>query len=162
MQWESSLMTLRGRVGIVTGADSDAGRRAVAALAADGMSLMLLASPGARLHDLAEDVARQHSVTCMAASVDVTDPSAVDRVLMHVEQHLGPIDVVVSTVPGALVEAVLPTMAARGRGHVVHMPPSKPDDVAPPEVTVIMLEAEGVDAVAERLKGPSGSPDPPG
>lgn len=155
-------MTLRGRVGVVTGADSDAGRRTGSALAADGMSLMLLSCPGARVHDLAEDLARQHNVTCMAASVDVTDPSAVDRVLMHVEQHLGPIDVVVSTVPGALVEAVLPTMAARGRGHIVHMPPSKPDDVAPPEVTVIMLEADGVDDVVERLRGPSVSPDPHG
>lgn len=143
-------MQLTGRIGIVTGADSAPGRRIAAALASEGMSLMLLARPPARLHEVADDLASAHDIRCLAATMEVTDPAAVDRVLMHVEQHLGPIDVVVSTVPGVLVEAALETMAARGRGHVVHIRPSRPV-VAPDVVRQVEFDEDPAIGVGARL-----------
>lgn len=117
---------LRGRIGIVTGADSATGRTIAEALAGSRMWLMLLAEPPVRMHDDAERLGSHHGIRCHAATIDVADPAAVDRVLMHVEQYLGPIDVVVSLVPGVLVDAVLPSMEQRGHGNVIHVPPSMP------------------------------------
>jgi short-subunit dehydrogenase len=141
---------LVGRIGIVTGADSETGHAVADTLAAEGMSLMLLARPGARLHDFAEELADRHGIRCMAATTDVEDAAAVDRILMHVEQHLGPIDVVVSTVPGCLVDAALPAMAARRRGHVIHIPPSEAGTV-PEAVTSVVLEPTEVSGVLGHL-----------
>lgn len=132
-------MRLDGRIGIVTGADTAAGRAIAEALAIDGMSLMLLARPPARVHALAEDLSSQHGVRCFAATIDDADPAAVDRVLMHVEQHLGPIDAVISLVPGVLVQAALPAMESRGRGHVIHLPAAEPA-ASPPAVTLVELD----------------------
>lgn len=143
-------MTLKGRIGIVTGADTAAGHAIAEALATHGMSMMLLARPPARAHEFAEDLASRHGVRCLAATIDDADPAAVDRVLMHVEQHLGPIDAVISLVPGALVDAALPAMEARGRGHVVHVPPSEAQPV-PPAVTRAQLEPDTPALLADRV-----------
>lgn len=113
--------TGRGSIGIVTGVDTKAGREAAEGLASEGMSLMLVSSPGIPLHEWAEELSAAHDIRCMAAAIDVTDLAAVERVLMHTEQHLGPIDVVMSTVPGVLAAAVTPALIARGRGPVVHL-----------------------------------------
>jgi NADP-dependent 3-hydroxy acid dehydrogenase YdfG len=91
------------------------------ALAADGMSLMLIARPGTHVRELAENLAELHQIRCFPASLDVTDPDAVDRIVMHAEQHIGAIDVLVNTVPGRMTEALVPTMSQRGRGHVVNL-----------------------------------------
>jgi short-subunit dehydrogenase len=149
-EWEGIPVDLRGRIGIVTGADSDPGRTIATVLADEQMSLMLLARPDARMHDFAEELADRHGIRCFAATVDVDDAAAVDRILMHVEQHLGPIDVVVSTIPGQLVEAVLPDMAARGRGHVIHVPPSEAVPV-PEQVTSLTLESDDAENVLALL-----------
>lgn len=144
-------VTLAGRIGIVTGADSDAGRAIATALAAEQMSLMLIARPGARLHDFAEDLSDRFAIRSMAATADVADAAAIDRILMHVEQHLGPIDVVVSTTEGALVEAAVPAMAARGRGHVVHVVPSAPVPV-PPAVTSLVIAPQDAAQIGSILR----------
>jgi NAD(P)-dependent dehydrogenase (short-subunit alcohol dehydrogenase family) len=108
----------RGRVGVVTGADSPAGRDAARALAAEGMSLVLIAQPESHVRDLAEELSSTHDIRCFPASLDVTDAAAVDRIVMHAEQHVGAVDLLVNLVPGCLTEALLPTMEQRGRGEI--------------------------------------------
>jgi NADP-dependent 3-hydroxy acid dehydrogenase YdfG len=150
-------VALNGHVGIVTGADTGAGRAIAEALAAQGMSLMLLARPPERLHDLAEELAARHGVRCFAATIDDSDPAAVDRILMHVEQHLGPIDAVISLVPGVLVDAALPAMEARGRGHVVHVPPPELG-ASPPAVTLVELNPDSSASLADQVLAALGAP----
>src|SRR5690349_2105791 len=148
--WDSGAVALNGHVGIVAGADTAAGRAIAEALATQGMSIMLLARPPERVHELAEDLAARHGIRCFAATIDDAEQAAVDRVLMHVEQHLGPIDAVISLVPGVLGDAALPAMEARGRGHVVHVPPSEPQPV-PPAIRCVQLELDTPALLAERV-----------
>jgi short-subunit dehydrogenase len=140
---------LLGRVGLVTGAGRGLGRESALALAAEGMHLALLARTGAQVRAVAEQVAEQHAVPVLAFAVDVRDPAALDRVIAHVEQHLGPVDLLVNAAgvaesaerpfwevdaqeswdvvetnlrgPLLLCRALLPAMVARRHGHVVNI-----------------------------------------
>jgi NADP-dependent 3-hydroxy acid dehydrogenase YdfG len=124
---------LRGRVGIITGADSAIGTAVARALADEGMSLMLIAQPGAHVRDLAEELSEANDIRCFPAAADVSDRDAVDRLVMHAEQHVGPIDLLVNLVPGQMTAALRPTMALRGRGHIIDSPTS------PAEVVALLL-----------------------
>ena len=140
---------LQGRVGIVTGAGRGIGREVARALAAEGMSLVLISRTGAELHSLAEELQEAHGVPVLPAAIDVTDRAAIDRVLAHAEQQLGPIDLLVNNAgrietaerpfweadpdelwgvietnlrgPLLLSRAVLPAMVARGHGRIVNV-----------------------------------------
>jgi NAD(P)-dependent dehydrogenase (short-subunit alcohol dehydrogenase family) len=108
-----------GRVAVVTGAETDVGQGFARALASQGMSLMVIAQPGHQVRDFAEELERTHGIRCFPAAADVTDSDAVDRLVMHAEQHVGTIDMVVNTVPGCVTEALIPTMRQRGHGYIV-------------------------------------------
>jgi len=112
-------VNLRGRVGIISGADSPTGETLARALAAQNMSLVLIARPGNHVRDLAEELESAHGIRCFPAALDVADRDAGDRIVMHAEQHVGAIDLVVNLVPGCLTDALRPTMEQRGRGHLV-------------------------------------------
>ena len=140
---------LRGRVGVVTGAGRGIGREVATALAREGMSLLLLARTGAQVRSLAEELAASYDVKAFPAAMDVADAAAVDRVVLHAEQHLGPVDLLVNNAariesaelrfweadvaemwsvvetnlrgPMLLTRALLPTMVGRGHGHVVNI-----------------------------------------
>jgi len=136
---------LRGRVGVVTGAESTAGTAVARALAAEGMSLMLIAQPGSQVRALAEQLSASHDVRCFPASLDVMDAAAVDRIVMHAEQHIGTIDVLVNTVSGLMTEALEPTMVQRGRGHIINVAPAPPRKATHPTVSVINIGEDGAD-----------------
>jgi NAD(P)-dependent dehydrogenase (short-subunit alcohol dehydrogenase family) len=136
-------------VGVVTGAGRGLGKEIATALAAEGMSLLLLARTGAEVHALAEDLAATFGVKAFPAAIDVTDADAVDRVVMHAEQHLGTVDLLVNNAatieakqvpfwesdredlwrvvetnlrgPLLMTRALLPPMVARGHGRVVNL-----------------------------------------
>jgi short-subunit dehydrogenase len=140
---------LRGRVGVVTGAGRGIGREIACALAAEGMSLMLLARTGAEVRALAEDLIEAYGIRAFPAAIDVADAAAVDRVVMHAEQQLGTVDLLVNNAarieaterpfweadpaemwqvvetnlrgPMLMTRALLPPMVARGHGHVVNI-----------------------------------------
>lgn len=140
---------LTGRVGVVTGAGRGIGRETALALAAEGMHLALLARTGTQVRALAEQIATQHALPVLPFAVDVRDPAAIDRVVAHVEQQLGPVDLLVNVAasversqspfwevpeaeswgvietnlrgPLALCRALLPQMVARRHGHVVNV-----------------------------------------
>ena len=142
-------MSLQGRVGVVTGAGRGIGREIATGLAADGMSLLLLSRTGTQVRAVAEELADQYGVVCFPAAVDVTDTAAVDRAVLHAEQHLGPIDLLVNNAavieheqvafwdadlddvwrvietnlrgPIVMTRTLLPAMMQRGRGHVVNI-----------------------------------------
>jgi 3-oxoacyl-[acyl-carrier protein] reductase len=140
---------LLGRVGVVTGAGRGIGRATALALAAQGMHLAVLARTGEQVRSLAEQITEQHGVPVLPAAVDVRDPAAVDRLVAHVEQHLGPVDLLVNNAariesverpfwevdaeeswsvvetnlrgPMLLCRALLPAMVQRGHGRVVNV-----------------------------------------
>jgi 3-oxoacyl-[acyl-carrier protein] reductase len=140
---------LTGRVGVVTGAGRGIGREVARALAAEGMSLALLARTGEQVRALAGGLGEQPGRRLFPAAVDVRDPAAVDRVVAHVEQHLGTVDLLVNNAgaietserpfwevdareswdvvetnlrgPLLLTRALLPPMVQRGHGHVVNV-----------------------------------------
>ena len=140
-------MSLEGRVGVVTGAGRGIGRHIATALAAEGMSLLLLARTGAQVRATAAEIAERQGGMALPAAVDVTDSAAVDRAVLHAEQHLGPIDLLVNNAgvieheslpfwqanfddvwqvvdtnlrgPMVMTRALLPAMIDRGRGHIV-------------------------------------------
>ena len=140
-------MSLEGRVGVVTGAGRGIGRHIATTLAAEGMSLLLLARTGAQVLATAAEIAERHGGTALPAAVDITDAAAVGRALLHAEQHLGPIDLLVNNAgvidheslpfwtadledvwrvvqtnlrgPMVMTRALLPAMIDRRRGHIV-------------------------------------------
>jgi 3-oxoacyl-[acyl-carrier protein] reductase len=140
---------LLGRVGVVTGAGRGIGREVALHLAAQGMQLALVSRTGEQLRTLAEEIAVRHGTPTFPASVDVRDPAGVDRLVAHVEQQLGPVDLLVNDAarieseperfwesdvqeawevvetnlrgPMLLCRALLPAMVQRGHGHVVNV-----------------------------------------
>lgn len=142
-------MRLTGRVGVVTGAGRGLGREIATALASEGMSLLLLARTGAEVRSLAEELTSRYGVKVLPAAIDVADPSAVDRVVLHAEQHLGTVDLLVNNAariessqkvfweadpaemwavvetnlrgPLLLTRALLPPMVQRGHGRVINL-----------------------------------------
>ena len=140
---------VEGRIGVVTGAGRGIGREIARALAADGMSLLLLARTGTQVRDLAEELSSSYGGKMLPAAVDVSDPAAVERVVLHAEQHLGTVDLLVNNAavieshevpfwdgdpdemwrvietnlrgPLLMTRALLPPMVQRGHGHVVNI-----------------------------------------
>jgi NAD(P)-dependent dehydrogenase (short-subunit alcohol dehydrogenase family) len=140
---------LTGRVAVVSGAGRGIGREIATALAAEGMSLLLLARTGSDVRELAEDLTTRYAVKALPAAVDVSDRDAVERVVLHAEQHLGTVDLLVNNAavieseevpfweadpeevwrvlqnnlrgPLLLTRALLPAMVQRGHGHVVNV-----------------------------------------
>ena len=118
------------------------------------MSLMLIAQPGAHVRSLAEELSAAHDIRCFPASLDVTDPAAVDRIVMHAEQHVGTVDVLVNTVPGRMTDALLPTMVQRGRGLVVNVDPAPPLAASASGVTIVNVTSDEDPATAIRAALP--------
>lgn len=138
---------LRGRIGVVTGAGRGLGAAVAAALAAEGMSLLLVSRTGSQVREVGERLAAEHGVDVLPAAIDVADPEAVQRVVLHAEQHLGPVDLLVNGAariessqqpfwdadpdemwsvmqtnlrgPLLMTRALLPAMVQRGHGHVI-------------------------------------------
>jgi 3-oxoacyl-[acyl-carrier protein] reductase len=141
--------SLTGQVGVVTGAGRGIGKAVAESLAAQGMSLMLLARTGSEVRALAEELTTRYGVRAFPAAVDVTDAAAIDRVVLHAEQHLGTVDLLVNNAgrietterpfweadpaemwgvletnlqgPLLLTRALLPSMVQRGHGRVVNL-----------------------------------------
>jgi NAD(P)-dependent dehydrogenase (short-subunit alcohol dehydrogenase family) len=141
-------MSLNGRVGVVTGAGRGIGRHIAVALAAEGMSLLVLSRTGSQVRAVADEIAEQYGVTVLPVGLDVTDAAAVSRAVMQAEQHLGPIDLLVNNAgvidtevplldsdpdewwrtvevnlrgPYLMTRTVLPHMAAAGTGRIVNI-----------------------------------------
>lgn len=143
------MSSLAGRIGVVTGAGRGIGRVVAEALAAEGMSLLLLSRTSGEVRSLAEDLTARYGVRALPAAIDVADAAAVSRVVAHAEQHLGTVDLLVSNAgriereelplwradldevwgvietnlrgPLLLAHALVPAMVQRGHGRVVFL-----------------------------------------
>ena len=173
---------LVGRVGVVTGAGRGIGREIARSLAAEGMSLLLLARTGAQVRDLAEELSDAHGGKMLPAAVDVTDPAAVDRVVLHAEQHLGTVDLLVNNAaiiescevpfwegdpeemwrvvetnlrgPILMTRALLPPMVQRGHGHVVNIASRARAATATGTYTGYAVSKRALSVLTQSLAGP--------
>jgi uncharacterized protein len=82
---------------LITGASSGIGRCLAEQLAGRVKALALIARRGDRLTELAEELKKKHDkLQVCVQSCDVTDRSAVDAMLIAVEEQLGPLDVLIN------------------------------------------------------------------
>lgn len=126
--------SVHGRVVVVAGDDSRLAAAAAAAL-----------TVGARVAVVSRTLDGTTSAT-VRFNADARDPDAWERIAMHIEQHLGPVDgVITDDSARAVVDGVFATdLARRGR--------------AP----VHVLDDEEAPAVVTRLVGtPPATPSPP-
>lgn len=175
-------MSLTGRVGVVSGAGRGIGAVIADALAAEGMSLLLLARTGDQVRAVAEDLSARYGVKVLPAAVDVADPDAVDRVVLHAEQHLGTVDLLVNNAgvidsaevpfweadpadvwrvvennlrgPLLLTRALLPPMVQRGHGHIVTVTSRGRAATRTGTYTGYVLSKRALSALTESLAGP--------
>lgn len=175
-------MKLTGRIGVVTGAGRGLGREIAIGLAAEGMSLLLLSRTGTEVRQLAEHLTDAYGVKAFPAAVDVADRAAIDRVILHAEQHLGTIDLLVNNAgriessqqrfweadveqmwgvvetnlrgPMLLTRALLPSMVQRGHGHVVTIASRARAATASGTYTGYAVSKRAASLLTESLAGP--------
>jgi short-subunit dehydrogenase len=137
---------LRGAVAVVTGASAGIGEATAVALAQRGVRVVLAARRTDRLESLADRIQRAGG-RALAVPCDVTDVHEIRTLRRVVEEALGPVDILVNNagISGGgelagleydqirrVVEvnllgvmygtrAFLPSMLARGHGHVVNV-----------------------------------------
>lgn len=173
---------LAGRIGVVTGAGRGIGREIATALAAEGMSLLLLSRTGSQVRELADELSSSYGGRTLPAAVDVSDPAAVDRVVLHAEQHLGTVDVLVNNAAvidsrelpfweadaeemwrvveinlrGAMLmtRALLPPMVQRGHGHVVNITSRARAATATGTYTGYAVSKRALSVLTQSLAGP--------
>lgn len=134
---------------MVTGAGRGIGRDVALGLAEAGVHLAVVARTGEQVRAVAEEATGRYGVVAFPAALDVRDAAAVQRLVAHVEQQVGPVDLLVNNAArverqelpfwecdvedawdvvevnlrGSMVvtRALLPAMVQRGRGHVVNI-----------------------------------------
>ena len=174
--------TLTGRVGVVSGAGRGIGAAVAEALAAEGMSLLLLSRTGTEVRAVAERLADRYAVRVLPAALDVTDAAAVERVVLHAEQQLGTVDLLVNNAavidhpevpfweadpeevwrvvhnnlrgPILLTRALLPAMVQRGHGHVVNVTSRGRAAARTGTYTGYVVSKRGLSALTESLAQP--------
>ncbi len=137
-------MRFDGQVAVITGASSGIGAALARQLGAAGARLGLIALPGGDLETVAEGI-RTQGGTAITAAADVADKAALTAALDRIAEELGPIDLLILNAGIGLnttamsfstdnfetlirvnllgvaygIEAVLPRMIQRGKGHIV-------------------------------------------
>ena len=133
---------------LITGASSGIGEAAARSFAAAGARLVLAARRTERLERLAAELAEKHGTSSHHVALDVRDAGVVTRILEDLPAEWAEIDVLVNNaglsrgleklhegsiqdwdemvdtnVKGLLyvTRAIVPSMVARGRGHVINL-----------------------------------------
>jgi NAD(P)-dependent dehydrogenase (short-subunit alcohol dehydrogenase family) len=92
----NELFSLKGHVGLVTGASSGLGVECAHALALAGADVAIAARRGDRLERFAAELAESYGVKSAAVQTDITSDSDLDRLMETVQTKLGVVDVLVN------------------------------------------------------------------
>lgn len=100
---------LRGRTALVTGASLGIGRAIARDLAAEGVSVAMVARNADRLRDAATSIARETGAHTIPIAADLVDPGQLDAAVREAEAALGQVDILVNnagaTPMGRIAEA---------------------------------------------------------
>jgi 2-deoxy-D-gluconate 3-dehydrogenase len=91
-----ALFSLRGHIGLVTGASSGLGVECARALAIGGADVALVARRAGRLSALAKELAHDYGVRAFPIAADITVEAELDRVVAQTVAELGTIDILVN------------------------------------------------------------------
>ncbi|MFA7437600.1 3-hydroxybutyrate dehydrogenase [Castellaniella sp.] len=90
------VLSLEGKIALVTGAASGLGKRIAELFAQAGADIVIADLNQAAAQATADAIAQAAGVKTMAVAMDVTDEAAVDGGFAQVEKALGPVDIMVS------------------------------------------------------------------
>jgi|SRR5579885_46934 len=90
------LFSLRGHIGLVTGASSGLGVECARALAIAGADVVIAARRGDRLQTLAAEMRQEYGVRVLPIAADITVEADVDRIISAAAAELGEIDILVN------------------------------------------------------------------
>ena len=144
-------MELSGAVALVTGGNGGLGQRICHALAKEGVHIAVIyAQSRDQAEGVARDLASRYQINAASFGCDVTDGTAVARLVDEVTGHFGRLDILVNdaaynkaipftdldnmtmevwdkiiavnlTGPMRLIKAVAPVLKAQGRGRIVNI-----------------------------------------
>jgi 3-oxoacyl-[acyl-carrier protein] reductase len=144
-------MDLRGAVALVTGGNGGLGQRICHALAKEGVHIAVMyAQSRDQAQGVAHELTSRHQINAAAFACDITDGTAVEKVVDDATRHFGRLEILVNdaaynmaipfedldnltmevwdkiiavnlTGPMRLMKAVAPVMKAQGRGRIVNI-----------------------------------------
>jgi NAD(P)-dependent dehydrogenase (short-subunit alcohol dehydrogenase family) len=92
----SELFSLRGHVGLVTGASSGLGVECAHALALAGADVAIAARRGERLERFASELTASYGVKALGVQTDISSDADLDRLIGTVQTRLGLVDILVN------------------------------------------------------------------
>ncbi|HLW70369.1 MAG TPA: SDR family oxidoreductase [Candidatus Binataceae bacterium] len=92
----NSLFSLKGRVGLVTGASSGLGVECAHALALAGADVVLAARRGDRVEKFAAELSAKYGVRSVGVQADITVDADLDRLVEAAQAQLGDIDILIN------------------------------------------------------------------
>ncbi len=92
----NELFSLKGRVGLVTGASSGLGVECAHALALAGADVAIAARRGDRLERFAAELTDSYGVEAIGVQTDITSDTDLDRLMETVQARLGLVDILVN------------------------------------------------------------------
>src|SRR6266851_652124 len=92
----NELFSLKGRVGLVTGASSGLGVECAHALALAGADVAIAARRGDRLEQFAAELTDSYGVKAIGVQTDITSDTDLDRLMETVQARLGLVDILVN------------------------------------------------------------------
>ncbi len=92
----NELFSLKGHIGLVTGASSGLGVECAHALALAGADVAIAARRGDRLEQLAAELHERYGIKTAGVQTDITNETELDRLVETVQAQLGDIDILVN------------------------------------------------------------------
>src|SRR6201993_4456291 len=90
------LFSLRGHIGLVTGASSGLGVECAKALAIAGADVVIAARRGDRLEELAGEMRKEYGVRVLPIAADITVEADLERIASRSVAEIGEIDILVN------------------------------------------------------------------
>ncbi len=90
------LFSLRGHIGLVTGASSGLGVECAKALAIAGADVVIAARRADRLETLAREISSEYGVRVLPIQADITIEADLERIISRTTTELGDIDILVN------------------------------------------------------------------